>query len=231
MTINVIRPFKQVFAGRSAMLYVLIGALLTFAGAFAAQFGALGSIANAIITAITIGYMVTVMGNETRANGNFVAALPAWHTNALDLLRRGFSLAFAVFIYGTIATVFITLSHEVINHVADATLATGPLLSFLALIYNGVGLVTLVSVGLFLPMLAAHFANEDSLRSLVDVRTIFAKVFANKLNTLLAVVVSAAVLFASALISEIPYGGFAFAGFLSQLVLGSLWAQTYRLAR
>jgi hypothetical protein len=231
MTINVLRPFKQVFAGRFAMLSVFIGALITFAAALAQQFGVIGALVAAVLSTVTVGYAVTLMGNETKANANFVPALPAWHINLLDLVRRGLSISFAVFIYFAGVRLFVGLTHEVVNHVADATAAQGGLLTFLALIYNGVSIVTTLSLAVFVPMLTAHYSSEDSLRSLIDVRTVFARVFANKLNTVLALVVSVVVLVLSDLISQIPLGGFAFAQFLMLVVLGSLWAQTYRLAR
>lgn len=233
MNLDLKRALQLSFTGERWFEKVLIGILVMVGAVAMAQVPHVGGLLNLLLVSFTLGYSVRVMRQETRsAAGALPRSLPDW-SDWGALLKDGILLTIANIIYGVVVvalfvgSTFLLGAGGVLAEVAAGHAVQIP--GVVLLVWLFLGVVGLVVFGMFMPVMAVHYAHEDRFTACFEVPTVMRKLFANFGNLFLAVVsligLTVVTLLLSMTIILQPV-----AAFLSQVISANIWAQLYRAA-
>lgn len=232
---NISRAFKMPFSGEGWVKTVLIGFGITAASMFANNIEHVGWLLNTLLGALTLGYCVRVMRNETRATETTVpASLPQW-TEWKDLFTDGLVLTAVNMIYGiafAIVAGVLTLALGMTGMVSAALAgdASVHLSGGLALIWIASLAVMGVLFALYSAMMMAHYAHQDRFAAAFEVVTIAKKLFGSFGNALRAIF-AMLLLIALVVVSAFTIVGLPLGVFLAQVIGSTIWGQVYRASK
>lgn len=233
MNLDIKRAFQITFRGDRWFEKILIGVILMVIATAVAQVQHVGGLLNLLLASLTLGYSVRVMRQETKAaSGALPTALPDW-SDWTGLLKDGVLLTIANCIYALgLGLLFVLSTATLGGSTALSHAMAGQAVQIpgaLVAVWLLFALAALVLFALYMPMMAAHYANEQRFTACFEVPTVLGKVFANFGNVVLAVVsligLMVLVVLLSVTVILLPV-----AVFLSQVIAANIWAQVYRNA-
>ncbi|MBI4532535.1 MAG: DUF4013 domain-containing protein [Candidatus Melainabacteria bacterium] len=234
MGLNVGRAFAMIVGDKKWFEKILIGVVIWVVASLVQQIPTVGNVANLLVLALTAGYGLRVMRQETTATGESLPkSLPEWD-NWAELFKDGVLLTFLQMLYGLafgavalVATLMMGVTVELTQVLSSPQTTNIP--AEVALVWLVLIVLGIVGAVVYIPLMTAHFAHERRFLAGFEVGTIFRRLFSSIGNVILVVLLSlllAAALVVSAIIPLV----LPFTAFAVQVVLSNLWAQAYRLA-
>jgi hypothetical protein len=221
MKLDLVRAMTQPFSGANWPVNLLIGAVATLVGAFAAPYQPIGGLVQLATSIFIAGYAVGVVQNVLGSYRN--TALPEWFKDWQSIGIQGMNATFGIWawtlVVGTLAGfVAAKLGTSIAMTVGGTALVAG------ALVLKAVFLLTL-------GLLTVHYAATNNIAAFIQVGTVVDRIRANPLGVVVASVATLGILWVPGLALAIPtvgVFGYAVVHFAGYLVIANLWAQVYK---